>query len=241
MENNISVSKALIYGAVVVALVIGGSYVYQQRFIKNNLPALVKKAINDLTPNPEKVAPVTDKDHLLGDSKAPVKLVVYTDLECPYCKTFHTSILGLKDNYIKDGKIAVVYRNMPLDQLHTKARAEAEASECAAKLGGNIAYWSFVDKIFAATPSNDGLDMNLLPQFATQAGLDRDKFESCRKDKAIAALVVAQAKNGEEAGAQGTPYPVVLLNDVVKGVLPGALPADQLKKMVDELTAAKTN
>lgn len=238
-EKSISVSKALIYGAIIIALVIGGSFIYQKRFIEKNLPVLVKQAITDLTPNPKNMAPVTKDDHILGDFKAPVKLVVYTDLECPYCKVFHNSILELKDNYIKDGKIAVIYRDMPLDQLHSKARPEAEASECVAKLGGNDKYWAFIDKVFATTPSNNGLDLNLLPKFATELGLDAKTFADCQKDKAIAQKVADQEANGQKAGAQGTPYPLVTYKDEVKGALPGALPADQLKKMVDDLIAGK--
>lgn len=238
-ESGLTVSKALIYGAIIIALVIGGSFVYQKRFIERNMPALVKQAIEDMTPNPKNMAAVSADDHILGDIKAPVKLVVYTDLECPYCKVFHTSISELKDNYIKDGKIAIVYRNLPLDQLHSKARPEAEASECAAKLGGNDKYWAYVDKIMDKTTSNDGLDLNLLPKFATELGLDAKAFADCQKDKSIAQKVVDQETEGQKAGAQGTPYPLVTYNDEVKGALPGALPADQIKKMVDELIAGK--
>ena len=238
-EKSISVSKALIYGAVIIAIVIGGSFVYQKRFIEKNMPALVKQAITDMTPNPENMAPITKDDHILGNINASVKLVVYTDLECPYCKVFHNSILELKDNYIKDGKIAVVYRNLPLDQLHSKARPEAEASECVAKLGGNDKYWAFVDKIFATTPSNNGLDLNLLPKFATELGLDAKAFTTCQTDKAITQKVTDQETNGQKAGAQGTPYPLVTYKDVVKGALQGAIPTDQLKAMVDQLIAGK--
>jgi len=238
-ERSVPLTKALTYGVAVIAIVVAGSFAYQKHFIETNMPALVKQAINDMTPNPDKVAPVTSADHLLGSIKAPIKLVVYTDLECPYCKTIHDSISELKNDYIKDGKMAVVYRNLPLDQLHTKARPEAIATECAAKLGGNEKYWSFVDKIFAATPSNDGLDLNLLSVFAADLGLDKEDFAACQKDEKIAQIIKKQEANGQEAGAQGTPYPIVILNDEVKGVLPGALPADQMRKMVDELTGVK--
>jgi len=238
-QEGISVGKALVYGAIIVAVTIGGSFVWQNHYVEKNMPALVKKAIQDMNPDPSKTAPVTSADHLLGSLKAPVKLIIYTDLECPYCKVFHNSVMELKDNYIKDGKIAVIYRNMPLDQLHSKARPEAIASECAAKLGGNDKYWAYVDKIFASTPSNDGLDLNLLPTFATEIGLDKTAFTSCLTDKAVAQKVIDQEKNAQEAGAQGTPYPIVMLNDEVKGALPGALPADQLKKMVDQVISGK--
>lgn len=238
-ESSVSISKALIYGAVIVALVIGGSFIFQRRYVEKNLPTLVQKAIQDLTPNPKNTAPVTKDDHILGDIKAPIKLVVYTDLECPFCKVFHTSVTGLKDNYIKDGKIAVVYRNLPLDQLHTKARPEAEATECAAKLGGNEAYWAYVDKIFAETKSNDGLDLNSLVKFAEELKLDKTAFANCQKDKATAEKVVAQGEEAAKAGAQGTPYPIVIFKDEVKGALQGAVPTEQLKQMVDDLLKAE--
>src|SRR5680860_1903775 len=234
-ESGLTVSKALIYGAVLVAITIAGSFIYQKSFITKNMPNLVKQAIEDMNPNPNKMAPVTKDDHILGSIDAPVKLVVYTDLECPYCKVFHNYISELKDNYIKDGKIAVIYRNMPLDQLHTKARPEAIATECAAKLGGNDKYWSFVDKIMEKTPSNDGLDLNLLSQFATELSLDKTAFETCLTNKDIAQKIIDQETNGQEAGAQGTPYPLVVLNGEVKGALAGALPTQQLKEMVDSL------
>jgi protein-disulfide isomerase len=237
MENNITVSKALLYGAVIVAIVGAGSFAWQKHYIETNMPALVKKAIQDMTPNPDNTPAVTAADHLLGDSKAPVKIVVYTDLECPYCKSFHNSVNELKADYIKDGKVAVVYRNMPLDQLHSKARPEAAAAECAAKLGGNEKYWAFVDKVFAATPSNDGLDLSVLPQFSVELGLNKAAFEACQKDKAIADKLEAQIQEGQKAGAQGTPYPIVFYQDAVKGALPGAVPAEQMKKMVDQVLA----
>ncbi len=237
--TGLTISKALIYGAIIIAVVIGGSFIYQKRFIEKNLPTLVKQAIEDMTPNTKNMKPVTKEDHILGNLNAPVKLVVYTDLECPYCKVFHNSVLELKDNYIKDGKLAVIYRNMPLDQLHSKARPEAIASECVAKLGGEEKYWSFVDKIFKDTPSNDGLDLNLLPKFATELGVDAKAFATCQKDEAIAKKIVDHETNAQQSGAQGTPYPIFTYKDEVKGALPGAVPADQIKKMVDDLIAGK--
>lgn len=240
-KKNIEISwpQLLVAGVVIIAVSIAGSYAVQKHYLEKNMTTLVKQAVKQLTPDPSNTDPVTKNDHILGSLSAPVKIVTYTDLECPYCKVFHQSIDALKDNYIKDGKVAFVYRNMPLDQLHTKARTEATAAECVAKLGGNDKYWSYVDKIFATTPSNDKLDLNLLPQFATDLGIDKTAFENCLKDKTIAAKIVAEEENGQNAGAQGTPYPVVIYNDEVKGALGGALSADQLKKLVDQLLSEK--
>lgn len=106
------------------------------------------------------VRKVDDSDHLRGDPKASVKVVEFSDLECPFCKRFHLTMQQLMEGY--SGKVAWVYRHFPLDSLHPKARKEAEASECAAELGGNDGFWAYIDKLFEITPSNNGLDPNLL-------------------------------------------------------------------------------
>ena len=57
----------------------------------------------------------------------------------------------IMDEYKDSGKAAWVYRHFPIDELHpVKARKEAMASECAAELGGNDAFWRYADKIFEA-------------------------------------------------------------------------------------------
>lgn len=124
-------------------------------------------AISDNAPLPKKtsdessnVRSVNEGDHLRGDPKATVKIVEFSDLECPFCKNFHFTMQQIMSEY--PGKVSWAYRHFPLDSLHPKARKEAEASECAAELGGNDGFWSYVDKLFEITPSNNGLDPNLL-------------------------------------------------------------------------------
>ena len=79
----------------------------------------------------EKMTPISSSDHIRGNPDAPVKIVEYSDTECPFCKRFHETMKQVMDEYGKDGKVAWVYRHFPLDQLHSKARKEAVALECA--------------------------------------------------------------------------------------------------------------
>ncbi|MBE0618991.1 MAG: thioredoxin domain-containing protein, partial [Burkholderiales bacterium] len=75
------------------------------------------------------------RDHIRGDTAAPVTLVEYSDFECPFCKRFHATAKRLVDE--SKGQVKWVYRHFPLDELHPgKARKEAVASECAAEIGG---------------------------------------------------------------------------------------------------------
>ena len=116
------------------------------------------------------IKPVTASDHIRGSLDAPVKIVEFSDLECPFCARFHPTLQQIFDEY--EGQVAWVYRHFPLDTLHAKARKEAEATECAAELGGNDGFWAYLDRLFEVTPSNDRLDLALLPQIAEDVGLD---------------------------------------------------------------------
>jgi protein-disulfide isomerase len=106
--------------------------------------------------------PVTEKDHIAGNPSADLILVEYSDPECPFCKKFHTTMLQVMDTYGKDGKVAWVYRHFPLDAIHSKARKEAEAIECAGELGGNDKLWAYLNKLEEITPANNQLDPSLL-------------------------------------------------------------------------------
>ena len=74
------------------------------------------------------VKPVTSADHILGNPQAPVKVIEFSDLECPFCKRFHPTMKQIIEEYGKDSRVAWVYRHFPLDSLHSRARKEAEAS-----------------------------------------------------------------------------------------------------------------
>jgi len=173
-------------------------------------------------PGPDRMRPVTADDHMFGDPNAPVMVVEYSDLECPFCKRFHVTMQQAVTAY--GGKVAWVYRHSPIDQLHPKARKEAEASECAAELGGNEKFWAYVDRLFALTPSNNGLDLAKLPTIAADVGLDRTAFESCLSSGKYAAKVEAHRVDAENAGGGGTPYSIVVATNGKKTVIPGALP-----------------
>jgi protein-disulfide isomerase len=106
--------------------------------------------------------PVTEKDHITGNPQADVVLIEYSDTECPFCKRFHETMIQVMAEYGASGKVAWVYRHFPLDALHSKARHEAEATECATELGGNEKFWAYLNKLEEITPSNNGLDASLL-------------------------------------------------------------------------------
>lgn len=128
-------------------------------------------------------------------------------------------------------KVSWVYRHFPIDSLHTKARKEAEATECANKLGGNDAFWKYLDMIFESTPSNDGLDTALLPIFAERIGLNVSDFNQCLSSGEFADKVQADFESGVRAGVTGTPFSVIISEDGTQTPLNGANDVELFKTL----------
>ncbi|HWB34198.1 MAG TPA: thioredoxin domain-containing protein [Candidatus Paceibacterota bacterium] len=171
-------------------------------------------------------------DHILGNPNAQVKVVEYMDLECPHCKAFETTMDQIMNYYGTSGNVAWVQRPFPLASIHSKAPEEAEAAECAADLGGNTAYWKFVEGLFAITPSNNGLDLSQLPVIAGQIGLDVNAFNTCLSSNKFSQKVTDSYNEAIALGAQGTPYTLVMVGDQAV-TLSGDQPYDSMRAAID--------
>ena len=218
------------FAIIVAGLIVAGAIIYSsgKKAVSNEqAPKQVVKTANVA----EQMRGVVKEDHILGDPKAPVKIIEFSDTECPFCKRFHPTMHQVVADY--EGKVAWVYRHFPLDSLHSKARKEAEATECAAELGGNDAFWKYLDRLFEVTPSNDGLSPALLPAIAEYIGLDRAKFEECLNSGRYAARVQKDYDDAIASGAQGTPFNIVIAPNGDRLPLEGAQPYSSVKQVVD--------
>jgi protein-disulfide isomerase len=171
------------------------------------------------------LAPVTANDHIFGNPNADIKIVEYSDTSCPYCKIFHPTIQSVMAKYGPGGKVAWVYRHFPLDTpdaqgrvLHPNANREAQATECAALLGGTDSFWKYINRLYEVTESDKGipLDPKQLPEIAVFAGLDKDKFMSCLSSDRFNETVKKQFTTGVNAGVTGTPTNFLVLGDSIK-------------------------
>ena len=177
---------------------------------------------------------VDDTDHVRGNPNAPILFVEYSDYDCPYCKDFHDTMNQLMRDYGESGKVAWVYRHMPLEQLHPNASKIAEAAECVAKLGGNDAFWKFSDRIFNEKSTRDLTVMSRITEYATDAGVDKEKFDNCYASGEMTEKVTASIQEGAAAGVRGTPHTLVIVgND--KTVINGAQPYSVVKQIIDGL------
>lgn len=167
-----------------------------------------------------------DDDPVLGDKNAKVTIIEFSDYECPFCARFATQTLPqIKDQYVKTGKVKIVFRDFPLS-FHANAQKAAEAAECADDQGK---YWEYHDKLFANTQS---LDVTSLKQYAKDLGLDATKFNSCLDTGKYTAEVKKDFSDGQAVGISGTPSFVINGKLVV-----GALPFEMFKQEIDAALA----
>ncbi|MCP6718768.1 MAG: DsbA family protein [Patescibacteria group bacterium] len=185
----------------------------------------------------DKIKPVSSEDHILGSIDARVKIVEFSDIECPFCKRFHVTMNEIIDEYGEDGQVAWIFRHFPLDSIHSKARKEAQAVECANKLGGNEKFWSYLDRIFEITPSNNRLDLALLPQIAVEIGLNQAEFETCLEGNSsggkYAQHIEEDYQDAVASGGRGTPYSIVIAKNGKKFIISGAQPYSAIKSIIE--------
>lgn len=179
------------------------------------------------------ISPVTERDHIIGSRNAAAVVIEYSDIECPFCKVFHYTMKEVVSHY--QGDVAWVYRHFPIAQLHANATREAEATECAAELGGNEAFWRYLDLIFERTNSNDSLDLALLPEMAAEIGLNKEAFSTCLSSGRHSEYVRKSVEEAVKAGARGTPYSVIITKDGRKEVINGAEPFESVRTKIDAL------
>lgn len=155
-------------------------------------------------------------------------IVEFSDTECPYCKTFHTTLKQTIEEY--KGKVKWGYKHFPLS-IHPKAQKEAEALECAGDQGK---FWEYTDEIYARTPANNRLEDAEIYKIADDLGLDRSTFDSCLSNGDKKKIVNDDTSEAVSLGGRGTPF-VLIVDKTGKIVanVPGAVPFDDATKSTD--------
>ena len=95
-------------------------------------------------------------DHMQGNSNATVKIIEYSDLECPYCKMFQSTMKQIVSE--SNGSVSWVYRHWP---IHQGSMEKLVASECVSKIKGNDAFWKYVELIFGLMQTNNTVTTQL--------------------------------------------------------------------------------
>lgn len=196
---------------IVAGVIIAGAIVYKP----NSQPATggSDQVVNGAAPS---LVPATvDDDVVVGDANAPVTVIEFGDYECPYCEQFYTTIeKPMREEYIKTGKVKMVFRDYPLS-FHPAAQPAAEAAECAGEQGK---YWEYHDALYEHQATIESLDYVKL---AGDLGLNKTTFKTCADTHKYAAEIAKDQADGNAAGVDGTPASFIN-GQLVSGAVPYA-------------------
>ena len=158
---------------------------------------------------------------VLGSRNAPIKLVVFSDFQCPFSKRGADTVKALKQKYGE--KLMFVHKNLPLP-FHPEAKNAAKAALAAGKQGK---FYEYHDKLY----DNQGqLGEDTYIKIAKELGLDINRFNTDRNGKEIADQVEADIAQANNLGFNGTPG--FALNGVK---ILGAYPIDHFEKVINAL------
>jgi protein-disulfide isomerase len=223
----------------------------QQQLILDRLDEL-KKLLNTRGGNAQPALKVPDTmgvdgELFRGEATAPVAIIEYADIECPFCRHFERDIYPrVFDDYIKTGKARLYYRDMPLP-FHEHAVPAARAAHCAGEQGK---VWEmhdslFTDKIPIPGPNgrSSGLAASDIDERAAKLGLDTTKLDACIASTRFAEVIKHSSEEAAKMNIEGTPTFVIGTIDPngnivsVKKTIVGAQPFGAFKGVIDPLLA----
>lgn len=226
-SSSIATPIAIIFGFGLIALA-----VYFSGIGRSTTPADPVTIEKD--PTVAEIRPVDSTDFIKGNPNAPIRIVEYSDYDCPYCKDFHNTMTQIMNEYGVTGKVGWVYRQLPLESLHPNSPRISEAALCVGEIGGNDAFWKFSDRVFKEREVNELTNMTRIPEYAEAAGIDKTAFMNCLDSGREKEKVAASIKDGMAAGIIGTPHSFVLVGNQTAAIN-GAQPYEVVKQIIENL------
>lgn len=231
--------------AIGIASFFGGTYIsnldsnqISQEELDNAIAKLELKILqNKLPPN----QPITelkisaDNDPIIGNSNAPITIIEFSDFQCPFCAKFHIQTLPkIMDEYIKEGKVKLVFRDFPIQSIHSNALLASVAAECANEQGK---FKEMHDKLFEnqnewSSKDTDNLII-LFNQYSLEMGIEKEKFDSCLKNGKYIKEIQKDLDDGRTYGVSGTPGFFIGNDEMGFIELKGAHPFENFKNVID--------
>jgi protein-disulfide isomerase len=162
-----------------------------------------------------------------GNPQAKVTMIEFSDYLCPYCAKFAVLTLPQIDqNYVKAGKVRLVFRHLP---VHGEpATRAAEAALCAHEQGK---FWEYHDRLFAISLNEGGkaLSLERLKALAGELGLAEEPFARCLDSHKYAQAIKADLAEAKRLEVEGTPTFFINSRKIL-----GAQPYETFREAIEE-------
>lgn len=168
---------------------------------------------------------INEGDVVFGKADSSVKVIVYSDFQCPYCKIFYQTLRDSMKQY--QDKVTFSYKHLPLE-IHPQANNAALASECAKEQGK---FWEYADRLYQnQTAWANTKDTAKFKDYARLIpGANLSQFNQCLDSKQYQSNIDADVKEANDFGIAGTP--AVFINDQFES---GAVTADQFRTAIED-------
>jgi protein-disulfide isomerase len=174
--------------------------------------------------------PMKAEGYVLGSPNAPLEVIEFADFECPGCGQFATlTEPDVRTNLVNTGKVRIRFMDYPLP-MHKNTWDASLAAACANDQGK---FWEMHDVIFQYQDRWNGettsRPRSVLADLAKGVGLDMSKYDACMDADTHRAKVQAHLQEAERLQVTQTPTFIIGGRKI-----PGAIPYDTFKKIVDE-------
>jgi protein-disulfide isomerase len=154
-------------------------------------------------PQPVSASLTNLKGYLMGRPDAPLTMVEFTDLQCPFCRQYvSTTFEQIKKNWIDTGKLRYISRDFPLE-FHPQALPAARAARCAGEQGK---FWEMRTTLMR---NANLLSPDYITRTAADLKLDTKAFAACTASNKFDAEIQAETLEGVKIGVGGTPSFVI--------------------------------
>jgi len=194
---------------------------------------LLERLTQPAAPPQPTTAKVTNlKGFVLGRPDAPLTMVEFTDLQCPYCRQYVTvTFEEIRKNWIDTGKLRYISRDFPLD-FHPQAMPAARAARCAGEQGK---FWEMRMNLMR---NANLLSADYITRTAGDLKLDTKAFSTCTALSKFDGEIQADLQEGTRIGVNGTPTFVIgrTAETSIEGpMIVGALPYAQFDAKLKDL------
>jgi protein-disulfide isomerase len=167
---------------------------------------------------------IKEGDPVFGKADSNVKMIIFSDFQCPYCKLFQQALRQTMKTY--GDRVVFGFKHLPLS-FHAQAENAALSSECANEQGK---FWEYGDKLFATQAEwSAATDTQKFKDYARTMGLKTAQFNQCLDEKKYQSKI--DADKAEAAGFGITGTPASFINSQFNN---GVMTLEQLKAALDQ-------
>lgn len=175
-------------------------------------------------------------DPVYGNKDAEVKLILYSDTDCQYCRQLYPTLKELVDEY-PNNSVALVYRHLPIYFYRGEIDNSERLSTCLGEKFGDKTFFAFLDNLFARLPSGvqtDAVSSSTLITAAVAADVTTEETEHCLQNYQNTETIKAQHESGGTLGVVTIPYVFVVEGDIYYEIT-GRYSKEVYSRVIDEI------